>query len=73
MYFISKADIQKIHETSLKILADVGVNFENEEVLEIFKQHGARVDATTVFMDEKMVMAALSTIPPKLHSGKFQG
>lgn len=63
-HYISKADIQKIHETSLKILADVGVNFENEEVLEIFKQHGARVDATTVFMDEKMVMAALSTIPP---------
>lgn len=61
--YISKADVQKIHENTLKILAEVGVNFEHPDILELFKSHGAKVDGTTVYMDEKMVMDALSTIP----------
>lgn len=61
--YISKEDIQKIHETSLKVLSEVGVIFEHPEVVELFKKHGARVDGNTVYMDEKFVMDALSTIP----------
>ena len=61
--YISKEDVQKIHETSLKVLAEVGVIFEHPEIIELFKSHGARVDGNTVYMDEKLVMDALSTAP----------
>ncbi|MEG0496069.1 MAG: trimethylamine methyltransferase family protein [Eubacterium sp.] len=61
--YVSKDEVQKIHEESLKVLANVGINFEHPEILDIFKKHGAKVNGTTVYMDEKMVMDAISTIP----------
>ena len=36
--YISKEDVQKIHETSLKVLAEVGVIFEHPEIIELFKR-----------------------------------
>lgn len=61
--YVSKSDIQTIHEESLKILAEVGVKFEHPEILEVFKAHGARIEESVVFLDEKMIMEAISTIP----------
>ena len=40
--YVSKEAIQIIHEESLRILNEVGVKFEHPEILEIFKNHGAR-------------------------------
>lgn len=61
--YVSKTDIQNIHEESLKILAEVGVKFEHPEILEVFKKHGAGIEGNIVFLDEQMIMAAISTIP----------
>jgi Trimethylamine:corrinoid methyltransferase len=61
--YVSKSDLQVIHEESLRILSEVGIKFEHPEILDIFKSHGARIDGNTVFLDEKMIMAAISTIP----------
>lgn len=41
----------------------MGVKFEHPEILEVFKAHGARIEESVVFLDEKMIMAAISTIP----------
>jgi len=64
-YFISKNDVEKIHENVLRILSEVGVKFENPKALEVFKKHGARVDGETVYIDRKMLEDALSTAPEK--------
>lgn len=61
--YVSKSDAQIIHEESLRILNEVGIKFEHPEILDIFKAHGARIDGNTVFLDEKMIMTAISTIP----------
>lgn len=61
--YVSKTDIQNIHEESLKILAEVGVKFEHPEILEVFKKHGAGIEGNIVFLDEQMIMEAISTIP----------
>lgn len=58
-HYISKQNVQKIHEYSLRILEEVGVRFEHEKVLDIFKQHGARVEDHVVFMPRKLVEEAL--------------
>lgn len=61
--FISKEDIQKIHENTVKILENVGVNFENERALSVFKQHGCKVDGCKVYINEKTLMDCIKLAP----------
>lgn len=70
--FIAKEDIELIHENTIRILENVGVKFEHEEALEIFRKHGMRVEGDVVYMGEKDVRAALSTVPETftLYSGR---
>ena len=41
---LSDQDIIKIHETSLRVFAEVGVKVKYAEALELFQKHGAEVD-----------------------------
>lgn len=70
--FIAKEDIELIHENTIRILENVGVKFEHEEALEIFRKHGMRVEGDVVYMGEKDVRTALSTVPETftLYSGR---
>lgn len=61
--YISKQDIESIHEHTLKVLSDVGVKFEHEEVLELFKKNGAKVDGNIVYISGKLLNEALSSVP----------
>lgn len=69
-YFISKKDIEKIHENVVRILSEVGVNFENEKALALFKKHGAKVDGETVHINKNLLEEAIKTAPEKfkIHS-----
>ncbi|MDQ7095163.1 trimethylamine methyltransferase family protein [Desulfosporosinus sp. PR] len=60
---LSREDLFKVHEASLKILRETGVRFLNEEALEIFRKHGARVDNKTVYIPSSLVNQALSLAP----------
>jgi len=60
---LSKDDLLRVHEATLKILRETGVVFHSEEALSIFKKHGARVENKTVFISREMVDQALSTAP----------
>lgn len=68
--YISKEEIKIIHENSLRILEEVGVVFENDRALEIFKAAGAIVDGTNVRIPSKLVEKALKSVPSSftLHS-----
>ncbi len=68
--FISKEEIKKIHENSLRIMEEVGVVFENERAREIFKDAGAVIEDTLVKIPAKLVEDALRTVPSsfRLHS-----
>lgn len=61
--FISKEDILKIHENTLKILKNVGVIFENERALEVFRRHGLKIDGNKVFIDEKTLDQCTQSAP----------
>jgi trimethylamine---corrinoid protein Co-methyltransferase len=60
---LREKDIVKIHETSLKILEEIGVKVGLEEALQIFKKHGARVDGEIVRIPSSMVEMALRVVP----------
>lgn len=73
--YISKGDIQKIHEKTLNILEHVGVQIEHVGARELFKKHGARVEGDVVKISEKMVNEALKLARPsfELYSSKIKG
>lgn len=60
---LSEKNIIKIHETSLKILEEIGVKVGLEEALQIFKKHGAKVDGEIVWIPSSMVEKALQVVP----------
>ena len=60
---LTKDDLLRVHEATLKILRETGVVFHSEEALQVFKKHGARVENKTVFISREMVDKALSTAP----------
>jgi len=60
---LSPENLTRVHEASLKILKETGVVFKCPEALDIFKQHGARVEGETVYLDPKMVEKAIEQTP----------
>lgn len=60
---LSDAELDQIHQTSMRLLDTVGVEFPYEEALAAFKKHGARVDGTRVYLTEAQVQKALATCP----------
>ncbi|MEG0379859.1 MAG: trimethylamine methyltransferase family protein, partial [Eubacterium sp.] len=61
--FLSPKDVEQIHESTLRVLKDVGVEFKHEEVLDVFRKHGARVENSIVYLDETIIDSALQTVP----------
>ena len=60
--FLSTKDIETIHETSLKILKEVGMVFPAKEALSVFEKSGAKIiNKDTVLIDETLVNKALKT------------
>jgi trimethylamine--corrinoid protein Co-methyltransferase len=62
---IPGSSLEKIHNSSIKILADTGVVFHSQAALDLFKRHGAKVDGQTVHISEKMVDKALESCPSR--------
>ena len=60
---ISADHFDKIHNASIKILEETGIQFHCTDAIELFKKHGAKIDGETVFITESMVTAALETAP----------
>ncbi len=55
--------ITTIHNAAMRILNRVGVSFKEPEAIEIFKQHGFKIDGDKVFFEEAQIFKALETVP----------
>ncbi|MBX3012900.1 MAG: trimethylamine methyltransferase family protein [Caldilineaceae bacterium] len=60
---ISSASIQRIHDESMRILRDLGIDMYDAEARAILQHHGAKVVGETVFFDEALVMKYVSMAP----------
>jgi len=56
-------DIEEIHNTSMKLLANVGVEFPDDEAIAVLKGRGFKTDGHRVYFSEEQVMGALETVP----------
>ncbi len=60
---LSQEDVERIHQTSVKVLANVGVEFPSEEALALFKAHSVKTDGSRVYITEDQLWKALETAP----------
>jgi trimethylamine--corrinoid protein Co-methyltransferase len=60
---LSASAIEQIHQTSVRLLDQVGVVCPHEDALAIFEKHGVRVDGNRVCLSEDQVMTCVGTVP----------
>jgi len=60
-------DVQRIHETTLQIIANTGVRFPSKRALEIWEKHGAQVDHNTMVVKapKELIEEAIKCCPPE--------
>jgi len=63
------SDMEQIHQTVLRVFAEVGVQVNHPEALEIFRKAGARVDdhARLVHIEEAMLMDLVKQAPAQVN------
>ena len=64
---LEKSDEDKIHQTTMKILEEIGVKMDHPEVLKLFKTNGCEVDEAkrVVKIPESLIKEQLKNVPKK--------
>lgn len=60
---LNEEGVQAIHNGAMTILEDIGIEFLNEEAIELFKEAGCKVDGSNVRMDRHWVMEMVGKAP----------
>ncbi len=55
--------VEAIHDTAMRILEEIGLDFLNEEALKLFREAGCKVDGPRVRMGRDWVMEMLARAP----------
>lgn len=62
---LTKNQVEKIHETSLRILEEIGLDFCYPSALEVFKKGAVKVDGQRVFFPSRLVEAQIKKAPSR--------
>ncbi len=63
---VDEEAIELIHQTSMRILSEIGIAFYDDDALAILRQHGAEIDDESVVrFDPDMVEEYISKAPNK--------
>ena len=65
MQTFTEKELTNIHDASMDLLKNIGVAFNDDEALSIFKKNGFKVDGKTVFFSEKNVRQAIESAPAR--------
>jgi trimethylamine--corrinoid protein Co-methyltransferase len=65
MQNFTEKELTNIHDASMDLLKNIGVAFNDDEALGIFKKKGFKVDGNTVFFSEKKVHHAVESAPAR--------
>ncbi|SHJ90968.1 trimethylamine---corrinoid protein Co-methyltransferase [Dethiosulfatibacter aminovorans DSM 17477] len=58
-----ESTVRKIHDNTIRILGEIGVNLYSDSVIEKIKKHGIKVEGKTAFFTEKQIMDAVAKVP----------
>jgi trimethylamine--corrinoid protein Co-methyltransferase len=62
---LTNEQVEQIHETSIQILTQIGVEFGYPPALDIFKKSGAKVEGQRVFFSGKLIEEQINKAPGK--------
>ena len=65
MQYFTENELTLIHDASMDLLKNVGVAFNDDEALGVFKKNGFKVDGQTVFFSENKVRRAIESAPAR--------
>ncbi|MBF7096382.1 glycine betaine--corrinoid protein methyltransferase [Alkalibacter mobilis] len=60
---LTEEQVQAIHENTMKIMEEVGVEFSYDPAVEVFKKNGQKVEGHRVFFDRKFVEEMVAKAP----------
>ncbi|MFN0172043.1 MAG: trimethylamine methyltransferase family protein [Bryobacteraceae bacterium] len=60
---LSGDSVQRLHQSSMRILSEFGIAFYDDEARSILKAHGARVDGDMVYFDPEMIGEYVAKAP----------
>jgi trimethylamine--corrinoid protein Co-methyltransferase len=63
MQTFTMEELSKIHDASLRVLKNIGVMFDDDEAIDIFKNAGHKVSGNVVYFSEKQISRALESVP----------
>ena len=71
LQILSQADLERVHEAALEVLAETGVMFHSQRALDVLEAHGALVDRETTVarIPAAAVEEALTTVPRRFTLG----
>lgn len=61
--FLAPEAVTQIHQTTVRLLENVGVDFPHPEAVALFKRHGVKTAGTLVYLTEAQLLQALATAP----------
>jgi trimethylamine--corrinoid protein Co-methyltransferase len=62
---LASNEVDQIHQTSMKLLETVGIEFPYEPAVAAFREHGVKTDGSRVLLSETQLLKALETVPRK--------
>lgn len=62
---LDEAGLETIHEQSMTILEEIGLDFRDGPALELWRKAGAEIDGERVHIPRELLMEKLSTVPPQ--------
>jgi trimethylamine:corrinoid methyltransferase-like protein len=60
---LTNEQVEQIHETSIKILSQIGMEFDYLPALELLKKGGAKVEGQRVFFSDKLIKEQIDKAP----------
>lgn len=63
---MTQEQVLRVHNASMAILEEVGVDFRDPEAIDDWKKAGAKVVGERVFLDRELAMQLLSTLPEEI-------
>ncbi|NIM05253.1 MAG: trimethylamine methyltransferase, partial [Armatimonadetes bacterium] len=64
---LTEEEVERIHETSMSVFEDIGLEVNNKAARHLFQQAGARVDGDRVTFSREMVMELIGKAPSRVN------
>ncbi|MGQ9667727.1 MAG: trimethylamine methyltransferase family protein, partial [Anaerolineae bacterium] len=63
--FLTSEDVSRIHEQSMRLLEEVGVEMPVDDARQVLRRHGARVEGTRVYLPRRLVEESIRLAPSR--------